>query len=293
MKKPNTFIIGAPKCGTTSLARWLAEHPQVFFSNPKEPHYFNTDFGPKKYESIGEYERLFSRANDNHRAVCEGTVRYLYSKDAVPNIIEYAENPKFIVMTRDPVAMATSLHNQTIFNGDEDKIDFETAWRRQRSRESGCQIPKACRDPQLLQYGELCKLGKQMERLLEQVSASSVHVIPLEHLQKNPASEWKRVLEFLELDDDGRTSFPAENTSKKRRFKWAWWALETANRTAKKLNIPPIRLGLTQVAHKRLSKPHSRPPLNSATRADLERFFAEDQALLRRIMKQEFGRDLP
>lgn len=44
MIKPNFFIVGAPKCGTTSLAHWLAGHPQVFMSPVKEPHFFNTDY---------------------------------------------------------------------------------------------------------------------------------------------------------------------------------------------------------------------------------------------------------
>ena len=40
---PNFFIIGAPKCGTTSLAAWLAEHPAIYMSQIKEPHYFSSD----------------------------------------------------------------------------------------------------------------------------------------------------------------------------------------------------------------------------------------------------------
>jgi cytidylate kinase len=34
-------IVGAPRCGTTSLSRWLAEHPDVCFSEPKETHFFS------------------------------------------------------------------------------------------------------------------------------------------------------------------------------------------------------------------------------------------------------------
>ncbi|MDD9875087.1 MAG: sulfotransferase, partial [Gammaproteobacteria bacterium] len=40
-KKPNFFIIGAPKCGTTSLDAWLKSHPRIFTA-VKEPNYFNT-----------------------------------------------------------------------------------------------------------------------------------------------------------------------------------------------------------------------------------------------------------
>jgi Sulfotransferase family len=38
---PDFFLVGAPRCGTTSLSRYLAANPQVCFSRPKEPHYFS------------------------------------------------------------------------------------------------------------------------------------------------------------------------------------------------------------------------------------------------------------
>ena len=43
MKTPNFFILGAPKCGTTSLASWLSTHPNAYMSSQKEPFFFDTD----------------------------------------------------------------------------------------------------------------------------------------------------------------------------------------------------------------------------------------------------------
>ena len=48
--QPNFFIIGAPKCGTTALSRYLSQHPNIFMSDPKEPHYFCDDFKYGNYE---------------------------------------------------------------------------------------------------------------------------------------------------------------------------------------------------------------------------------------------------
>lgn len=42
MTPPNTFIVGAPKCGTTSLVSYLSQHPQVHISKIKEPHFFSS-----------------------------------------------------------------------------------------------------------------------------------------------------------------------------------------------------------------------------------------------------------
>ncbi len=69
MKKPNFFIVGAPKCGTTALAAYLKEHPQVFFSDPKEPHYFNDDFANRHTTSLQTYLSYFHDALDSHLAI--------------------------------------------------------------------------------------------------------------------------------------------------------------------------------------------------------------------------------
>ena len=54
MCKPDFFIIGAPKCGTTALATYLAEHPNIQLSDPKEPHYFCKDLkaGARGYRKM-------------------------------------------------------------------------------------------------------------------------------------------------------------------------------------------------------------------------------------------------
>jgi len=87
MKKPNFFILGAPKCGTTSLAMWLSEHPNIFMCPIKEPHYFNTD-GLQRIKTLEQYESLFTDAKPEHVAVGEASTHYLYSKEAVPRILE-------------------------------------------------------------------------------------------------------------------------------------------------------------------------------------------------------------
>lgn len=59
MTRPNFFIIGAPKCGTSTLAWWLSQHPQVWFSPIKEPHFFNDDSAFRQIRTQAAYDRLF------------------------------------------------------------------------------------------------------------------------------------------------------------------------------------------------------------------------------------------
>ena len=72
MLKPNLFIVGAPRCGTTALAQWLSGHSQVFVSTPKEPHYFSDEH--QWVFSLDAYEKLFAGTGDRHRWICEASV---------------------------------------------------------------------------------------------------------------------------------------------------------------------------------------------------------------------------
>ena len=70
VKRPNTFIIGAPKSGTTALANYLSHHPNAFLCYPKEPSYWSSDINQKHanalIESLGDYEALFKNANEEN-----------------------------------------------------------------------------------------------------------------------------------------------------------------------------------------------------------------------------------
>lgn len=62
--KPNFFIVGAPKCGTTALSKYLSEHPNIFISEVKEPHYFAEDLPKYRYVTKeSDYLSMFDGAN--------------------------------------------------------------------------------------------------------------------------------------------------------------------------------------------------------------------------------------
>ncbi|SRR6056297_999156 len=135
IKKPNFFIIGAPKCGTTSLYYYLKDHPDIFMAEPKEPHYFSTDFSDKfrKVLTREDYLNLFKEAK-KYKAVGEGSTEYLYSKEAVPNILKFNSEAKFIVMVRNPIELVISLHQELFVEMNENIEDVEKAWDLQEKR---------------------------------------------------------------------------------------------------------------------------------------------------------------
>lgn len=213
MKKPNFFIIGAPKCGTTALAYWLSQHPDVFFSPRKEPHFFNTD-GLTGTKSLTEYETLFINAPSDCSAVGEGSTNYLYSRTAIPNILEYAPDARFIVCLRNPLEMAPALHGERLSQGRETETRFQYAWRLQHQRSQGLRIPATvAAEPYRLLYGDQCRLGKHLQRVYSMVAQERVHTMLLDDIRTAPEAEYKRVLTFLGLSKDQIVDFLPVNTA--------------------------------------------------------------------------------
>jgi hypothetical protein len=285
-QKPNFFILGAPKCGTTSMAEWLRCHPNIFMSPEKEPYFFNTDDGPSLY-TLDRYEDLFRGADEQHIAVGEASTFYLSSSKAVTNIIRYQPRARFIVMVRSPVEMAQSYHAEMVIRGAEGVQDFFTAWSLQEDRRLGLYLPAFSATKRHFLYGELCALGAQLERLLTIVPRDRVLVIVLDDLASNPRAEYLRVLEFLGVPDDGRLQFPVCNSARASRWpklrRWIYLFLQAKH-----------RLGITRgsgaaswvLAATQIEQPL--PPLPSDKAAKLSEHFADDVERLGELL----GRDL-
>jgi len=215
VNKPNFFIVGAPKCGTTALCQYLDEHPNIFISTPKEPHYFANDFPKMRHVSeLSEYIELFNDADESCTAIGEGSVWNLYSDVAVENIMDFDKDAKIIVMLRNPVDLVYSMHSQHQITLDENQIDFIKAWDLQNERANGNSLPPKCREPKLLQYSAFGKLGDQIERLFSTVPKSQVHIIIFDDFSKDTKSSYEAVLKFLEVPLYDKQEFPRVNENK-------------------------------------------------------------------------------
>ena len=216
---PDFFIIGAPKAGTTSLASYLSEHSEICFSKIKEPFYFSSDYeGLIELNNIKnkyQYDALFL---DKNKICGEGSTNYLASKVAVKSILEVNPDAKFIVMLRNPIDAAYAFHGELLHSLDEDCEDFSLAWDLQQERAKGYSIPKNCTAEQFLQYGEHFKYGEQIELLFSMVEKSNVLIIDFLDFVNNTRSIYKEVLDFLDINDDGRTEFTQQYASGKQRY---------------------------------------------------------------------------
>jgi len=213
MKKPDFFIIGAPKCGTTALYSYLKDHPRIYFSALKEPHFFNDEDEGRHITDQSAYWKLFADAAD-HQIAGEASVLYLSSRSAVRKIRESIPDAKLIVMLRHPVDLFFSLHQQNLFRFRETIRDPETAWDLQSQRALGRNIPRGCRERQTLQYRYMVSLGSQIERLYAVFPKHRILMISFNDFQRNTREVYERTLSFLGAVSDGRSSFPRENGSK-------------------------------------------------------------------------------
>ncbi len=216
-QQPNFIILGAPKCGTTALSEYLREHPRIFVSRPKEPHYFCDDFDyyyAPGQRSQAHYLRLFEDAGHDDLAVGEASVWYLYSATAARNIAAFADDMRVIVMVRNPVDLVPSLHSQLRYMLDEDEADPEVAWDLQEERSRGERLPASVRVPAFLQYGAAASLGAQLRRVYDSFPPERVLVHVFDDLRGDTGAIYRRTLDFLGVPDDGRADFPRVNENK-------------------------------------------------------------------------------
>lgn len=287
MKKPNFFIVGAPKCGTTSLAIWLSEHPQVYMPN-KEIHYFSTDLKATWRPDREQYEALFSHSDSQHKALGEASVWYLYSKVAVPSIENYCEQPRYIVCLRNPVEMAYSLHEQQLIEGNENLVSFESAWELSDARLRGHEVSFLCNEPQHLAYKKVCSLGEQLERLFLIVPKERVHLVVLDDVKENPAREYQKVLQFLGLNDDGRSDFSVHNPAKSQRYPVLRKITKLLGKLKKRLGMN-FRLGILIWIDRNNLQYRPRPKLSEQMRFRLQDYFREDIDKLSALLNRDLS----
>lgn len=196
MNRPDFFVVGAPKCGTSTLYHHLRGHPQVFMPGTKEPHHFSVDVHvPGAIRRRSSYLRLFDDAGGARR-VGEASVSYLASRAAPELIRRFRPGARAVVMLRDPLEVMRSLHAQLVFECEAEHPEFARALELQERHWEPILAHKGA--PYI--YREAVRFADQLERYLARFGPEQVHVILLDELLADPDGTWQRCLEFLDLD---------------------------------------------------------------------------------------------
>jgi len=295
--KPNFFIVGAPKCGTTALYEYLRPHPNIFMSDLKEPHFFASDLGTyPRVKTLQEYTEIFAASAPEHLRVGEASVYYLRSSVAIRNIREFNPEARIIAMFRNPVEMVHSLHSQLLHVAEERESDFETAWRLQDRRNQGLDLPPGSRGSFLLQYAQVGQFGTQTQRLLSVFPRAQVKLILYDDFAASPQGVYDEVMDFLGIPHDNRTDFPRINANKRARLDWlSNFARKppSALRTAvRRLKEAVGAEGITAVKAKIVvlnTVREKRGPLSPEFRAELVESFREEVSLLSRLLDRDLS----
>jgi hypothetical protein len=306
------FIAGAPRCGTTSLSKYLRDHPQVGFARIKEPHFFaQHDLGRVADQELREtvqreYLDRYFRGRETCPLLAEGSVSYLYFPEQMKAVLRLWPRAKFVIAVRNPLQMIPSLHQRLIHNGDENERSFRRAWDLVPERRAGRSIPARCADPRLLDYWDIGLLGKHVGRFIEAVGKERCFISVFDDLANDPVGQYRRLLGFLELDDDGRIDFGANRESKGVKLIWLQRLLMRPPRRAIKVlgsknyqerfdvEKPP-RLVAERVLklRKRLLEwnqaPARKPDIDAALLTDMKAKFRDDIALLSRVAGRDLG----
>jgi Sulfotransferase domain len=201
MPQPNFFIVGAPRCATTTMYTYLKQHPDIFLSLLKEPIYFGSDLTrqPLAVTDLAEYLSLFDGAG-GARVIGEGSVFYLLSRRAPDELRAFSPSARILIMLRNPVDMMHSLHALYLRTGNEDLDDFAAAVDAEADRARGDRRSARCYFPEGLQYRAAARYAEPVERFVRAFGRDRVHVVIFDDLVRDTAREHRRVLEFLGVD---------------------------------------------------------------------------------------------
>jgi hypothetical protein len=188
---PNFFVLGFPKCGTTSVAAHLANHPEIFIPSVKEPAFFLFDDayvrGPQAYA------KSYFRDASDYPARGDATTMYIYQEYVAARIEVScpADAHRFVVLARDPAlrAYSTYLHLR--------RVGFMSG-----SFEEALQAPVTS---QMTMWGGSLLDGSRYARVLrpwiQRFGREAFLFIKTEDLAAEPAACVRRLYRFLGVDD--------------------------------------------------------------------------------------------
>ena len=201
---PNAMLVGAPKCGTTAIARNLAQLNGVYVSPEKEPKYFSREYwqerckGPgdgkaylTKPRNLAEYMSLFKMAGDS-TVVMECSTDYLYYQQCAEKIYDICGDIKILIVIRDPAERAYSHYLQLVRDGRE-SLQFNDALMMENERIAlGYEYAwhyTACG----MYFSPICHFMGVF---------SNVYIVKYEDLLHDPLKAYGGILNFLRLDSE-------------------------------------------------------------------------------------------
>jgi hypothetical protein len=285
---PNFFILGATKCGTTALYKYLLQHPNVYFPVNKEPQFFSND---RLYSRGMEfYVKRFYGSSACEQALGDATPHYIYYEKTAKRIHQDLpeSSHRFIVILRDPVQRAYSLYWNMVHEGHED-LSFEDALDQEALRMVRQPIDGS--GTIRFQYFDSGLYSRQLNSYFQYFDRSKFLIVFLEDLGLDPTSTMNSILDFLNLERLELNLERHHNVSSVPRSRFLQSLVRRPSQLRKALGkLLPYRIkyGLVTNILRLNKKPSKYPPINTYTANALRDAFLEDIKELEKIT----GRDL-
>jgi len=291
VNRPNFFIVGAPKCGTTAMNDYLARHPDIFMAK-KEIHYFGSDLKTKYKVTYTEYLDYFKSSND--KVIGEASVWYLFSQMAAKEIKDFSPAAKILIMLRNPVDVLYSLHSQHLYDGNEDVTDFERAISLDAERKKGNKLPDSVDYTELPPYIDSVLFADQVKRYLDAFGEENVRIILYDDFVKNTDDAVAGTLKFLGLANINTGEYRVINLNKSIRLFFLHRLIKNPPPRLRK--IVRIILPFKAVRHHIMSyfsrlniKYKKRKKMDDQLRLRLKEKLAEDISSLSKIIKRNLS----
>ena len=283
-KRPNFLVIGAAKSGTSALYRYLQQHPEIYMSPVKEPHFFgyesqppNTQ-GPNDYVNSAvtdseSYYSLFSQAT-TEKAIGEASPTYIHLPRAVERIHYHIPNAKLIAILRHPADRAFSAYMHVIRDQRETEKSFRRALQLEEQRIAKNWGP-------IWHYTQVGYYFKHLKRYYDRFLPEQIRVYLYDDFKESPSQTLQDIFHFLEVD----TSFMPDlqinvNVSGVQKSQIYYQLIQTLfNRSnpirfvARRLFPESIRWRFTTLIRNKNLKQQS---IDQETRRDLIELFRED-----------------
>ncbi|PPC79322.1 sulfotransferase [Pokkaliibacter plantistimulans] len=196
--KPNFFLLGAGRCGSTTLYSMLRQHPQIFMPDIKEPSHFCSYFQVVK--DPVSYFQLFNPV-EGQTAIGEASHVYLSNPESAPVIHTLFPKARFILILRSPTERAYSLYQWTRKANLEPCETFEEALEVEGQRYVNADFFNKC--PQYFwnfMYVRSSYFDVQWARYLRFYSPEQFFVLSLNELVANPVHWMQQIFRFLDVD---------------------------------------------------------------------------------------------
>ena len=197
---PNLIVIGAAKCGTTSLHTYLGDHPEVFATDQKELHFFISERSWSTWERGLDWYRDHFRGGEGYPVRVESSPGYSYDEFAdqvAARMSSIVPNVRIIYMIRDPISRIRSHYAEELFGG---RLP-PTLPLREIIRSQGTGGGKIQRHF----YGRLVNTSKywtQLVRYRKYFESDQILLVRTEGLESQPLQEMRRILQFIGVNDD-------------------------------------------------------------------------------------------